>query len=133
MASTSGSTYSWQVSEHNGAAEGTNGSTVSVKSDAVAVNGPKTANNAPVKYRHVAAVHSRSRISLLSSGHENPTDFVGFRNLMVIVLSKYHSFMLLMIPIDDFVFTVGKFFTNPYDSRHEPETSRGESHEGQYR
>ena len=90
MASTSGSIHSSQVSEHNGASREKNGSTVSVKPDAVAINGSKTTNNAPIKYRHVAAVHSKSKISLLSSGHENPTDFVGFRNLMVIVLSKYH-------------------------------------------
>ena len=40
------------------------------------------------KYRHVAAVHSTPRTSCLS--HESPTtpSFIGFRNLMVIVLGK---------------------------------------------
>jgi diacylglycerol O-acyltransferase 1 len=40
------------------------------------------------KYRHVAAVHSRPRTSCLS--HDSPTtpSFIGFRNLMVIVLSE---------------------------------------------
>jgi diacylglycerol O-acyltransferase-1 len=39
------------------------------------------------KYRHVAAVHSKPRTSCLS--HDSPTtpSFIGFRNLMVIVLS----------------------------------------------
>ncbi len=40
------------------------------------------------KYRHVAAVHSRPRTSCLS--HDSPAtpSFIGFRNLMVILLSK---------------------------------------------
>ena len=40
------------------------------------------------KYRHVAAVHARSRTSCLSSDSEKRPSFLGFRNLMVIVLSK---------------------------------------------
>ena len=111
MASTSGSIHSSQVSEHTEASGGTNGSTVSAKPDAVAVNGPRVANNPPTKYRHVAAVHSSSRISLLSSGHENPTNFVGFRNLMVIVLSKYGvPSMLLLIETNDFLSTSPRGF-----------------------
>lgn len=40
----------------------------------------------PRKYRHVAAVHSKTRPSCLS--HDSPAapSFLGFRNLMVIVL-----------------------------------------------
>ncbi|KAK0389130.1 hypothetical protein NLU13_2705 [Sarocladium strictum] len=38
------------------------------------------------KYRHVAAVHSKSRPSCLSHDAENAPSFIGFRNLMVIVL-----------------------------------------------
>ena len=44
-----------------------------------------------VKYRHVAAVHARSRISCLSSDSETNPSFLGFRNLMVIVVSKSFS------------------------------------------
>ncbi|KAI0131633.1 MBOAT, membrane-bound O-acyltransferase family-domain-containing protein [Hypoxylon sp. NC0597] len=38
------------------------------------------------KYRHVAAVHSESRPSTLSHDARAPPSFLGFRNLMVIVL-----------------------------------------------
>lgn len=48
----------------------------------------KPASKSPAKYRHVAAVHSRARTSLLSTDHEGTTSFMGFRNLMVLVLSK---------------------------------------------
>lgn len=41
------------------------------------------------KYRHVAAVHSTPRASCLSHDSEIAPSFLGFRNLMVIVLSKY--------------------------------------------
>ena len=39
------------------------------------------------KYRHVAAVHSKPRASCLSHDSEVAPSFLGFRNLMVIVLS----------------------------------------------
>lgn len=39
------------------------------------------------KYRHIAAVHSRVRTSCLSRDAEETPNFLGFRNLMVIVLS----------------------------------------------
>jgi hypothetical protein len=47
------------------------------------------------KYRHVAAVHSRPRTSCLS--HDSPTtpSFIGFRNLMVIVLSESAMSLIL--------------------------------------
>lgn len=38
------------------------------------------------KYRHVAAIHSRPKTSCLSRDSEISPSFVGFRNLMVIVL-----------------------------------------------
>ena len=41
------------------------------------------------RYRHVAAAHSRPRTSCLSHDSEHAPSFLGFRNLMVIVLSKY--------------------------------------------
>ena len=41
------------------------------------------------KYRHIAAVHSRARTSCLSRDTEVTPNFLGFRNLMVIVLSMY--------------------------------------------
>ena len=41
------------------------------------------------KYRHVAAVHSKPRASCLSHDSESAPSFLGFRNLMVIVLSMF--------------------------------------------
>ena len=40
------------------------------------------------KYRHVAAVHSQTRPSCLSHDSDAAPSFIGFRNLMVIVLGK---------------------------------------------
>lgn len=51
------------------------------------VTGPRT-RNISSKYRHIAAVHSRTHISCLSRDAEETPSFLGFRNLMVIVLSK---------------------------------------------
>jgi diacylglycerol O-acyltransferase-1 len=39
------------------------------------------------KYRHIAAVHSTPRASCLSHDSDAAPSFLGFRNLMVIVLS----------------------------------------------
>lgn len=55
--------------------------------EVMALKGAKPTGHAPIKYRHVAAVHARSRASILSSEHEGTTSFVGFRNLLVIVVS----------------------------------------------
>ena len=44
-------------------------------------------SNISTKYRHIAAVHSRARTSCLSRDAEKTPSFLGFRNLMVIVLS----------------------------------------------
>ena len=41
------------------------------------------------KYRHVAAVHSKTRPSCLSHDAVLAPSFLGFRNLMVIVLSEW--------------------------------------------
>ena len=41
------------------------------------------------KYRHVAAVHPTARTSWLSHDSEQSPSFLGFRNLMVIVLGWY--------------------------------------------
>ena len=53
-------------------------------------NGAATApstRNISSKYRHIAAVHSTARNSCLSRDAEPTPSFLGFRNLMVIVLS----------------------------------------------
>lgn len=42
------------------------------------------------KYRHVVAVHHQARPSCLSQDAEKPPSFVGFRNLMFLVLSTLH-------------------------------------------
>ena len=44
-----------------------------------------------VKYRHVAAVHSKTRTSCLSHDSETSPSLLGFRNLMVIVLGVLPS------------------------------------------
>jgi diacylglycerol O-acyltransferase-1 len=41
------------------------------------------------KYRHVAAVHAKPRTSCLSHDSEASPSFLGFRNLMVIVLGMF--------------------------------------------
>ena len=51
-------------------------------------NSPAYSTQGRVKYRHVAAVHARLRKSCLSSDSEQSPSFLGFRNLMVVVLSK---------------------------------------------
>lgn len=43
---------------------------------------------APAKYRHIAAVHSAQLASCLSHDSETSSSFLGFRNLMVIVISE---------------------------------------------
>ena len=41
------------------------------------------------KYRHVEAIHSQSRPSCLSHDTTESPSFLGFRNLMVIMLGKF--------------------------------------------
>lgn len=43
------------------------------------------------KYRHVFATHSQQRKSCLSHDAEKTPSFVGFRNLMILVLSAHSS------------------------------------------
>jgi diacylglycerol O-acyltransferase 1 len=50
-------------------------------------NGPKPQGEIDQKYRHITAVHSRPRTSCLSHDSHAAPSFLGFRNLMVIVLS----------------------------------------------
>ena len=47
---------------------------------------PKSPINGPSKYLHVTAVHARTRTSCLSHDSETSPSFLGFRNLMVIVV-----------------------------------------------
>lgn len=56
---------------------------------------PTTEKAARGRYRHLALVHQGQRTSCLSHDSENSPSFVGFRNLMVIVLSKQSSTNLL--------------------------------------
>ena len=48
-----------------------------------------SARRDPGKYRHIAAVHREPRTSCLSHDSEASPSFLGFRNLMVLVLSGY--------------------------------------------
>lgn len=89
MASILESTSLLQNPQHRKAVDDGNSNTNLKRSQVVATNTDKPAKSVPQRYRHVAAVHARARTSLLSSDHEESTSFVGFRNLMVIVLSKY--------------------------------------------
>lgn len=50
---------------------------------------------APSKYRHIKAFHSQPKASCLSHDAEIAPSFLGFRNLMVIVLST-PSFAIVM-------------------------------------
>lgn len=61
----------------------------------VVANGDKPSTPAPKskkrrsKYRHVAAYHSQARHSSLSREANVTTSFLGFRNLMVLVLGMH--------------------------------------------
>lgn len=50
------------------------------------------------KYRHVAALHSKSQPSCLSHESEVAPSFLGFRNLMVLVLSEYCRKSIYPVP-----------------------------------
>lgn len=43
------------------------------------------------KYRHVAAYHTKSRDSCLSRETDESPSFIGFRNLMVLVLGEFEN------------------------------------------
>jgi hypothetical protein len=51
-------------------------------------NGHTTQRPKDTKYRHVFATHAQQRTSCLSQDAESSPSFVGFRNLMVLVLRK---------------------------------------------
>jgi diacylglycerol O-acyltransferase 1 len=51
-------------------------------------NGNTTQRPKDTKYRHVFATHAQQRTSCLSHDAESSPSFVGFRNLMVLVLRK---------------------------------------------
>lgn len=53
------------------------------------LNGQPT-RNWEKRYRHIAAVHSRPRTSCLSHDSDAAPSFLGFRDLMVIVLSTWN-------------------------------------------
>ena len=55
---------------------------------------PTIEKAARCKYRHIALVHQGHRSSCLSHDSENSPSFLGFRNLMVIVLSKQVSALI---------------------------------------
>jgi len=53
-----------------------------------AATAPGQREEVPSRYRHIAVVHSRAQTSCLSHDSEFAPSFLGFRNLMVLVLSK---------------------------------------------
>jgi len=50
---------------------------------------PEPPAKAKKKYRHVAALHSKAQPSCLSHESDEVPSFLGFRNLMVLVLSRF--------------------------------------------
>ena len=58
-----------------------------------------TAGRTPGKCRHVAAVHWKPRTSCLSHDSEANPSFLGFRNLMVIVLSGFSPNPGVQVPV----------------------------------
>ena len=53
----------------------------------------------PRKLHHLAVVHSKPRSSCLSHDAEVTPSFLGFRNLMVLVLSTFSGIIWLLGPI----------------------------------
>lgn len=77
------------VNTANGQVSRRNGSNDATITDVEPPNGTTTEKlhrTPQPKYRHVAAVHSKSRASCLSHDASVAPSFLGFRNLMVIVL-----------------------------------------------
>ena len=72
------------------------------------------------KYRHITAMHSKVRISSLSSDSAESPSFLGFRNLMVLVLST---------PLN---LAEPKPLTEQRSSCNEFTTGCGEFHEGSH-
>ncbi len=80
------------VDQHNDTT-GTSGSQPNGSSAHNGTTVPTTRKKEPQdqKYRHVAAAHSKSRTSFLSRDSDAAPSFLGFRNLMVIVLGMVTS------------------------------------------
>ena len=69
-----------------------NGNTVSNnQSHASGLATEQRTRNISSRYWHIAAAHSKARSSCLSHDAESNPSFLGFRNLMVIVLSTWSS------------------------------------------
>lgn len=85
-------THRGRTTEYNGHGNGekTNG-----EKQSNGDNNDKKSNGAPrrrskdSKYRHVFATHSKSSTTCLSHESEDVPSFVGFRNLMILVLSRH--------------------------------------------
>lgn len=78
------------IASHDATSAHANGDAVS--SNPTHTNGAAAGTNTrnvSSKYQHIAAVHSRACTSCLSRDAEATPSFLGFRNLMVIVLSTY--------------------------------------------
>ena len=83
--STGVDTANGQVSKRNGR-DNLNDATITDVEPPNATTSEKLRKTPQQKYRHVAAVHSKSRASCLSHDATVAPSFLGFRNLMVIVL-----------------------------------------------
>ena len=71
------------------ASRSTNGTVQASRSTGTDASPSTTARRAQAKYGHIAAVHCEPRTSCLSHESEASPSFLGFRNLMVLVLSVF--------------------------------------------
>lgn len=76
------------VSKRNASTGTSNDATVTGVEPSDATTAGKLKRTPQKKYRHVAAVHSQTRSSCLSHDADVNPSFLGFRNLMVIVLGE---------------------------------------------
>lgn len=90
---------------------------------------PAIARTTLGKYRHVAAVHRELRTSCLSHDSEASPSFLGFRNLMVLVLSGFSPNFKAQGPILCVRYRAGADKGAP-SSCYESTTCGGELHEG---
>lgn len=67
---------------------------------------PGTKEFTPPILRHVAVVHSKNKTSCLSHDSAEMPSFLGFRNLMVIVLSRLCFLMASHVSMTDLTFAV---------------------------
>lgn len=75
---------------------------------------PKTrSRRPPPKYRHVEATHSLVRPSCLSHDSNTSPSFLGFRNLMVIVLGTYNPVCMLLVAVVAAVATASCMYDVP--------------------